>query len=109
LDFSISVSSSEFIQDIPEVCELYQNYPNPFVVSTSIRYGIPVSMDVKLAVYNIAGQEIITLAEGSKEAGYHTARWDGKDNNGLRVNSGIYFCRLKTKDSTVQKKLIIVQ
>jgi hypothetical protein len=99
----------EIVSGIPEVCELYQNCPNPFVVNTSIEYGIPVSMAVKLAVYNIAGQEVRTLADGVKEAGYHTVRWDGNDNNGSKVNSGIYFYRLKTEDSTIQKKLIIVQ
>jgi len=105
----LTASSSEFGQDVPMACELSQNYPNPFAANTSIRYGIPEPMNVKLAVYNIVGQEIRTLAEGIKEAGYYTVNWDGKDNSGVRVKSGIYFYRLKTKESTIQKKLTIIQ
>ena len=107
---SITASGTEVVNNnLPKLCELYQNHPNPFVSETAIKYAIPKSTAVRLAIYNIAGQEICTLVEGNKEAGYYTVKWDGKDNSGLRVNSGIYFCRLKTSDRTIQKKLIILQ
>jgi hypothetical protein len=107
--FGTLTASAEDIKGVPKICELEQNHPNPFVTSTSIRYGVPACTNVKLVVYNIAGQEVRTLDEGIKEVGYYTVEWDGKDSKGFRVNSGIYFYRLKTEDNTIQKKLIIVQ
>ena len=80
---------------VPEGYALYQNYPNPFNPETEIRFQIPETNDVVLKIYDILSKEIRTLLESEYEAGYHTVRWDGKDNNGNAVSSGVYLYHLQ--------------
>lgn len=77
--------------------KLMQNYPNPFNPTTDIRYQIAdgkLPIHTTLIIYNILGQEVRTVVEEPKEAGYYTVTWDGCDNAGQEVISGIYFYRL---------------
>jgi hypothetical protein len=76
---------------------LYQNYPNPFNAGTEIRFQLPKNADVELTVYNILGQTVRTLTQGYKRAGHYILKWDGKNENGLSVPSGVYFSRLIIK------------
>jgi flagellar hook assembly protein FlgD len=64
---------------------------------------------VNLKVYNIAGQLVKTLASGQTSAGPHTIKWDGRDNSGNKVSSGIYIYRLQTENKDVTKKLVILR
>jgi hypothetical protein len=76
---------------------LYQNYPNPFKNSTTIKYKVPVNSTVELSVYNITGQEVAKLVNDmNKRTGTYTYIWDGAYNNGCMAPSGFYFCKLKT-------------
>jgi len=96
--------------NIPPVdFDLKQNYPNPFNPSTSIQFALPTKQYVNLKIYNLLGQEIKTLIREDKQAGYHTVSWDGKDNSGHSVSSGIYLYRLETKSFIKSYKMLLVK
>ncbi len=95
--------------DIPLRFRLQQNYPNPFNPTTSICYELPVTDLVQLTIYNIKGQEVKALVEEIKTAGYHEIIWNGTDNLGRIVDSGIYFYRLQSADHVLLKKMILVR
>jgi len=79
---------------LPTLFALHQNQPNPFNPSTIISYQLPAPGDVLLNVYSITGQHIKTLVDGPAAAGYRTAMWDGTDEQGRRVGSGVYLYRI---------------
>ena len=81
-------------EPLPAVYSLSQNYPNPFNPVTTINFSLPVATDVKLAVYNLLGQEVRTLVSGAMEPGNYKVIWNSRDNQSRRVSSGIYFYRL---------------
>ncbi len=83
---------------------LSQNYPNPFNPTTEIRYALPEDAQVRLVVYNVAGQEIKTLVNGGQEAGYHECVWNAKD-----VASGVYFYRLQAGDFVQTREMILLK
>ena len=83
---------------------LYQNYPNPFNPSTVIKYNIPYSTNVLLKVYDIIGNEIVTLAEGIKNAGSYETVF-----NASKLASGIYFYKLIAGDIVQTKKMILIR
>ena len=88
---------------------LRQNYPNPFNSSTRISFYLPKSGNVKLEVYNILGQKIRTLLEKVEEPGLKTLFWDGTDDRGLNVPTGIYFYRLTAQDFVDTKKMVYLK
>jgi hypothetical protein len=98
------VNDLETSWSIPRDYRLSQNYPNPFNPQTTIRYALPQNAQVKLVVYNIAGQEIETLVYGEQEAGYHKCVWEGED-----VASGIYFYRLQAGDFVQTRKMVVIR
>ena len=94
---------------LPQRFELSQNYPNPFNPSTHIRFELPKAALISLAVFNSLGQEVRRLVNGQKPAGYHTVIWNGKDQNGRAVPSGVYHYRLQAGDFTATKKLVLAK
>jgi len=97
----------------PVTFRLQQNYPNPFNGSTIIRYDIP---DIKeketktaIQVFNILGQKVKTLVNAPHDPGPHQIAWDGTNDNGERVATGVYFYRLITKNFLTTKKMIYVK
>lgn len=94
---------------LPEEFGLSQNYPNPFNPITEIRYALPSDCWVKLEVFNIAGQRVVTLVDESQQAGYKNTFWDGRDENGRQTSSGIYFYRLQAQYFSNTKKLVIIR
>jgi len=76
---------------------LVEVYPNPFNPTTTIKYSLPVSSNVELKIYDIMGKEIRTLVAGKNQSGYKEVLWDGKNDNGSQVSSGIYLYRLVAK------------
>jgi len=91
------------------VFRLEQNYPNPFNPSTEIRFVLTKASKVNLSVYNTLGQQIRILASGFMPSGSHTAVWDGRDEQGSLVPSGVYVCRLRAEGEVVTKKLTLMR
>ena len=89
---------------VPTTTMLYQNYPNPFNPSTTIRYGLPSSSYVTLAIFNTLGQQIATLVEGEVEAGYHEVLFDAS-----RLSSGVYLSRSTAGSYVETRKLVFVR
>jgi enterochelin esterase-like enzyme len=81
---------------VPGRFALAQNYPNPFNSGTVIRFTLPQSQDAELALFNLAGQRVATLVQGRRDAGTYTVRWDGTDDAGHTLASGVYLYRLQT-------------
>ena len=88
---------------------LSQNYPNPFNPETTISFSIPKDSKVELSIYNIKGQKVKTLAKSDFEKGIHQVIWDGKDNTGKSVSSGIYFYKMETDNYSEMKKAILLK
>ena len=85
------------------------NYPNPFNPTTTISFNLPSDSEVLVEVYNLRGQKVKTLVKQKMVAGQNRVVWNGDDSNGSKVSSGIYFYRVKTKHSTVMKKIILLK
>ena len=98
------------IGGVPANFELTQNYPNPFNPSTNVRFSIPQEGKVRLAVYDIQGQLVNSLVDSeTMRAGSYQVEWNGKDNTGARVSSGIYFARLTTANFVKTIKMNLVK
>ena len=103
--------------DIPDVTgagpvlrnELLQNHPNPFNPQTTIAFSIKERGEVSLAVYDVAGQLVRTLANESLAAGPHTKVWDGRDNAGQPIASGVYFYKLVANNFSQTKKMVLLK
>jgi hypothetical protein len=95
---SASTGVDERGENGPVEFALGQNFPNPFNPSTTIPYAVPgtVAGETRLTIFNSSGQEVRTLVSGPVTPGRHTARWDGRDDRGRFVSSGMYVARLKT-------------
>ena len=94
---------------LPQEFVLLQNFPNPFNASTAIGYQLPEASEIRLSVYNLLGQEVRRLVEGEVEAGTHVVLWDGRDENGTPVGSGIYFYRLKAGEVVRTRKALLLR
>ena len=96
---------------LPQSLTLKQNYPNPFNSNTMIRFALPIHVDVELTIFNLAGQRVATLAQGAREAGTYTVRWDGRDDDGRALASGVYLYRMQTDDGqqVETRKLVLVR
>jgi hypothetical protein len=105
----IPTSVEEAAGEVPASFDLEQNFPNPFNPETSIKFHLPVRTNVTLRIYNALGQEVRTLINGLQEPGIHNAVWDGKDNNGRRLTSGIYLVRLEAGDFVMMRKMAMVK
>ncbi|MBN1466166.1 hypothetical protein JXA02_10410 [candidate division KSB1 bacterium] len=95
-------------RDCPDIFELYQNSPNPFNPSTTIRFAMQRASHVALDIFNIRGQKIKTLVNDFKSAGEHHICWDGRDEAGAAVASGIYLYELFIDDWRVMKKMTLL-
>jgi len=85
------------------------NFPNPFNPETKISFSIDSEQNVELKVYNILGQKIRTLVDEPKRSGYHRIVWDGTDDRGVQVPSGVYFYRLTGNETVVRKKMLLLK
>jgi len=96
---------------LPKAFALSQNYPNPFNPSTTIAFDIPEGKEanVRLNVYNMRGQLIRTLVDEVKSEGSYQIQWDGTDNYGRRVSSGVYFYRITTGEFSQTRKMVILK
>lgn len=88
---------------------LDQNYPNPFNPSTTIRYELPATVRVRLAVYNVMGQEVGVLVDAWQAPGKHAVTWAGRNNFGIQVSSGLYVYRLEAGTARLTRKMLLVR
>jgi len=86
---------------------LFPNYPNPFNLTTTIRYQLPISGHLSICVYDILGRGITTLVNEVKQAGEYTVQWDGTDKEGKRVSSGTYFYQIRWENGESSSKKMI--
>ncbi len=93
----------------PQSYVLRQNYPNPFNPTTQIGYELPQAGQVNLIIYNSLGQEVRRLVDKQQAAGYHLVTWNGRDQNGKPVPSGIYHYRLQVEDHVATKRMLIAK
>jgi len=100
---------SQTAESLPTKFELQQNHPNPFNPETTIRYTLPSSGRVVLKIYNMLGEEIRTLVNEDQSAGYKSVVWDGKNNLGHKVSSGIYVYRLQSDIKHQSKKMLLLK
>jgi len=95
-------NSVETYTGVPTEFVVGQNYPNPFNPTTSIKFGLPKAAPVTLEIYNVLGEKVRTLLNGTvMSASFHNVSWDGKNDNGSSVTSGMYLYRI-TSDKNVQ-------
>ena len=110
-DFKISANSYQPVTqyNVPASFTLHQNHPNPFNGETKISFDTDIDQYLSLKIFNILGQEVITLSEGFFNEGTYFADWDGYDMNGISQSSGIYFAKLNSLNNSQIIKLIYLK
>jgi len=98
IDFATSVAVRSG-SSIPLHYSIAQNYPNPFNAGTVITYSLPIDSDVNLVIYDLLGREVMSLVQSRQNAGTHSVRWLGMNNQELPVASGIYFYKMTARSS----------
>jgi hypothetical protein len=88
---------------------LFQNHPNPFNPETSISFSLPSSARVVLSIYDVEGRLVRKVVDGVLGEGYKSVSWDGNDEVGNSVSSGVYFYRLKSGKYTLTKKMVLLK
>ncbi|UCE07942.1 MAG: T9SS type A sorting domain-containing protein, partial [bacterium] len=106
---SFVLQSSNNIPLIPLEFELFQNYPNPFNAATTISFNLPKRMHITVKIYNILGQLVKTLVDEQVRGGNHKIYWDGKNNQGNLISTGLYIVRVQTKNYVAVKKLLLIK
>ncbi|MGH7491848.1 MAG: T9SS type A sorting domain-containing protein, partial [bacterium] len=116
--FSISVTSldeqSEAMPSgeaapVPTEFALHQNYPNPFNPVTRLQFDLPQAGAVRIAIYDMVGHLVRTLATGEYAAGQHHITWDATDERGMKVGTGIYFCRFESNHFVAVRKMLLAK
>jgi len=97
------------VNTVPTSYAVSQNYPNPFNPSTTIKYQLPQTSDVQLQIFNVLGQKVRTLLNSKVEAGYHEAIWDGRNDLGHQVASGIYIYKFQAGNFQKTLKLMLLK
>ena len=106
--FGIRLATGK-VGEAPSIYVLSQNYPNPFNDRTTIGYGLPRSSEVTLVVYDSQGRIVRALLDERKEAGYYIVAWDGRNNDGGRVSTGLYFILFRAGSYKSVKKTILLR
>lgn len=111
VSYLLDESPSHSLQEntpVPSTFRVSSNYPNPFNPSTSIDYYLPSESRVTIRVYNVMGQTVRTIYSGTKESGNHSVQWNGLNNLGVQVSSGVYFLQIETpRHSNIQKMMLL--
>ena len=94
---------------LPDSPQLAQNAPNPFNSQTVLAYFLPAPSSAHLEVFTLTGQRVAVLHQGLQQAGYHRLHWNGRDDAGRPVASGMYLYRLVTVEGVLTRKLILLR
>jgi hypothetical protein len=109
LNQTVTDVKDEGIDQLPKLYSLSQNYPNPFNQTTKIEFTLAKSGFVSLNIYDILGRKVRTLVSEYLSFGYKSVLWDGKNDSGKDVASGIYFYHMKIGDFAETKKLVLLK
>ncbi len=93
----------------PQHFNVSQNYPNPFNPETTIEFSLPVQCRVMVEVFDLLGRKIQTLFDGMENSGTHQVSWNGKDESGAEVSSGVYFYQVRTEQFNAKKKMLLIR
>ena len=104
-EYTVSVAG----ELLPEIFTLDQNYPNPFNPTTTISYSVPEQSTVTLIVFDIRGQELVTLQNDIQAAGNYKVQWNGMDQRGNSLSTGVYFCRLNAGSYSQTIKMVYLR
>ncbi len=104
-----NVAAGDEFENLPAHYLLAQNYPNPFNGSTLFSFDLPAETYVDFAIYNLAGQKVAQLVNATLPPGRRRLRWDGRDDDGAALPSGVYFYHLRTPSVIMTQKLSIVR
>ena len=105
----VSRTAISEVKLIPSDFSLQQNFPNPFNPSTEIRFDLPEEGQVELSVFNMQGQKVRTLESGKMTPGYHAIIWNGTNDNGSRVSTGMYFYSIQTNKFQAVRKMLFLK
>ena len=109
----INIAGSTITPDEPKAVApdlaLHQNYPNPFNPHTEIAYSIPVRSRVVLEIFDVEGKLVSRLVDRVMDAGTHHAKWNGRNDNGSAVTSGVYFCKMTARGKSISRKMILMK
>ena len=106
---SLKATDVEKVAGLPTDFELEQNYPNPFNPSTQISFALPSQSSVKIAIYNVAGELVRTLMNDDLPAGIYRLTWNGTDDNGRTVSSGVYIYRMQADKFVSARKMLLLK
>jgi len=104
-----SSATGIFDGKVPSKLALGQNYPNPFNPTTTIDFVLPATMHTELAIFDVRGRRVVTLLNRSMSDGVASVTWDGRDQNGVPVSSGIYFYRLVAGTTVQTRKMVLLK
>ena len=107
--FDAFLNGSGKLVGLPDRPQLQQNAPNPFNSQTVLSYFLPTAGPARLTVFTLTGQQVVVLHQGPQQAGYHRLRWDGRDDAGRPVASGVYLYRLVTDEIVLTRKLTLLR
>ena len=94
---------------VPEAFSLGQNFPNPFNSETAIRFALEARGEVELVIYNLSGQRVAVLVDDERAAGRYELRWDGRDDQGRSLATGVYLYRLRVGTQVETRKLLLLR
>ncbi len=107
--YQLRKGGSESLLATPTDFALHGNYPNPFNPSTTIRYDVPSASHVQVLIYNVLGQEVVSLVNQVQTPGYYSVQWNGQNQSGIQVGSGLYFVRLMTEHGQYNHKMVYMK
>ena len=108
-DYDLYLDTDQELAAIPSIMNLAQNYPNPFNPETMIRFRLPSARNAALVVYNVTGQRVRVLYDGFAPAGEQSVTWDGRDESGSAVATGVYFYRLTAGGEIQTRKMLLLK
>jgi hypothetical protein len=106
---SITTNVREIPNALPAKYNLSENYPNPFNPTTRFQVNLPNAADLEVTVYNVLGQKVASLMNGHRSAGTYEVTWNGTNDHGTAVNSGVYFIRMQADNYTNVRKVLLVK
>lgn len=109
-EFYVQTEKEIIENEIPSQFEFFQNFPNPFNASTTIRFGLPLNANVSIIIYNILGQEILRLMDNEPiNKGYHSIVWNGLNHLNKPVTSGVYIITCRALNYIKSNKILLIK